>query len=255
MSLDLYFDGASGDRAGHSVGGHEAHRSAWEARDTATGDAQEVGMLAPVPVVAAPDRKAPDVIAEVAARHQLRLDQIDEIAVDRGAIEPEQRQLLRNLTMAQRRDRSFEELENGDARSRSTEAGAPQHGGMFAWRRGRGDGRSAFGSASPHERTIARDRGLQQPGTGPARASAARAERTARAGPDKVQFRCFWTISCRTTAPGDRTGTPSERRVARLVFAGTNEMIYEAAPFGLCLVVIAIELLLASLSTNAETTS
>lgn len=73
-------------------------------------------MLARVVRASAADLETPDVIAEVGPRHEVRFDEVDQVAVDRRPVEAEERHLLGDFAVAEGRGSPLEELHHGDAR-------------------------------------------------------------------------------------------------------------------------------------------
>lgn len=67
--------------------------------------------------------KTPHMISEVYPRGEADLDQVVQVSVNSGAIEPAGHEFLREVSVAQRRGRGFEAPEYLDARHGSPQAG------------------------------------------------------------------------------------------------------------------------------------
>src|SRR5580704_12368295 len=138
-AFDLYLDVVGADGARDSVGAHDLDRAARQARHVAAVGAEKVRVrgvrLAPV----ANELEAPDVVAEVRSRDQAGVDQIDEVAVNRGAVVAGGRELLGDLGVAHGACGGLEPLEYRDPRR-----GAAKAGGAKGVRQLRGGTRRAL---------------------------------------------------------------------------------------------------------------
>jgi hypothetical protein len=109
-----------------------------------------MGMLANVDDAASADLEAPDVIAQIAARDQTGLGQVDEVTIDRRSIEAQGGYFSRNLAMAEGACRTLEELEYRNPSGRFPETRAAQKEGVLALPASRRSHEPRFGPAPCH---------------------------------------------------------------------------------------------------------
>jgi hypothetical protein len=140
-ALQLDFDRPQRDRSRNASRRHEAHHSIRQARHFAAAGAEKVRMphasrsvLGAMVLLAPSDLEAPDVVAEVRSREQPCVGEVDQIAVNRGAVEAEFGQALIDLSVAEGRCRSFQESEDRDPRRCSSQTSVPEPLGVFALR-------------------------------------------------------------------------------------------------------------------------
>jgi len=92
---------AAGGRAGVPL--RDSHLDVRQARDIATGRAHKVGVVIGLVATTSPlGLKPPDVVAQVHAGRQAGLGKLDEVSVDRGAIEAERMKSLGDVGMRER---------------------------------------------------------------------------------------------------------------------------------------------------------